>query len=243
MSNFAGKFEGMAKAESKAGRVPNPNLGKAAYLVSSVRMHDSRTGDSFRSELLLTCLWPISDGETHDKQAAPANRPGDKVSHCFFSGDRFLTDFKDFCLKAIGKEAHEEMEIADTLCPAGSFDPPKSDLERLQHMWEHVLPGMVCAFGHDGKPIDAGIFDGQVVIEIGTTQKKVNKKIDKSKPDTKENWVHDADGNPQFGIYSNSYINRRIGFQEVGETLEDEADILRFFGTTENFMELLKEHG
>lgn len=243
MSNFTEKFSGMAKAEVNAGRVPKPNLGKAAYLVSTVRMKDSRVGGGFRCVLDLTCLWGIAEGQTHDKKEVPSNRPGDKVSVCFFSGERFLTDFKDFCLKAIGKEPHEEMEIADAICPKNMFNPPKSDLERLQYMWDEVLPGMVCAFDKEGKPTDAGIFDGQVVIELGTVQKKVNKRIDKAKPDQKDNWAHDAEGNVQFGIYDNSYINHRISFQEVGETLEDEAAVMRFFGTVETFNNLLKEHG
>ena len=244
MSNFAEKFSGMSAAESKSTRTPNPALGKAAYLVSSVRMHDSRTGDSFRAEVDLTCLWPIEEGETCDKAKVPANRPGDKVSICFFSGDRFLVDLKDFCLKAIGKEPQDEMEIADALCPKSNPEYANmQDLDRLHHMWDKVLPGLVCAFdSKSGKPTDAGIFDGAVIVEVGTVQKRVNKKIDKTKPDEKSNWVHDSNGNPVQGIYDNSYINRRIGFQEAGETL-DEAALMRFFGTTEAFMELLKEHG
>ena len=241
MSTLSGRFTGMAKAEVKAGRIPSPNLGKAAYLVSSVRMHDSRNGDGFRAEIAMTCLWSIAEGQTFDKQESPANRPGDKVSICFFSGDRFLSDFKDFCLKAVGKQEHEEMDITDSLCPKADY-PTMPDLDRLRHMWENVLPGMVCATAEDGSTLDAGVFDGQVIVEIGTTQKQVHKKIDKKKPDTKENWVHDAEGQPVSGIYSNSYINRRVSFQEAGEQME-EADILRFFGTTENFMELLEEHG
>ncbi len=237
-NNFTDKFKGMSKAEVRMGRVPNPNLGKGAYLVNTVRMHDGRTG-GFRAEVLLTCLWPIEKGQTYDGKEMDANRAGDKVSVCFFSGEYFLTGFKNFCLKAIGKESHEELEIANVVCPADKY-PKLSELERIALMWEEILPAKVCAVDVEGEPSDAGVFDGQVVVELSTTEKRVNTLVDKTKSDTEDNWTFDKEGNPIFKVYKNTYFNRKIPMQEVGENL-DEDGIKRFFGSIENFMELVEE--
>jgi hypothetical protein len=190
---------------------------------------------------MATALWPIADGKTHDGKEATSNQAGDKVSTCFFSGDYFLKQFKEFCLKAIGKEPHEELEIADAVCPAANY-PDKTELERLEIMWNGVLPGLVCAFDpqNEGKATEAGCFDGQVVVEIGTTEKKHYQKADKSKPDAEDNRVYDKDGVALSSTFTNSFFNRKITMQEVGEKL-DEDGIKRFFGSTDIFMALLKE--
>ena len=239
--NVADRFAGMSKAEASTGRTPNPSLGKAAYLVSQVRMHDNTRKGGYRVEISATCLWEIEKGKTHDGKEAIPNQAGDKVATCFFSGDYFLKQFKEFCLKCIGKEPHEELEIADVMCPESDY-PNTGELERLAIMWNQVLPGKVCAFDSEGANTDAGVFDGQVVLEIGTTEKKHYQKADKSKPDGDENRIYDKDGNALSSIFTNSFFNRKISMQEVGEKL-DEDGIKRFFGSTENFMAILKNEG
>lgn len=242
MNNVTDRFAGMSMAEASTGRTPNPSLGKATYLINQVRMHDNTRKGGFRVEVSATCLWDIENGKTHDGKESIANKTGDKIETCFFSGDRFLKDLKNFCLKCIGKEPHEELGIADQVCPESKY-PNKTELERLEIMWNKVLPSLVCAFDpEDGTATEAGCFDGQVVVEIGTVEKKVYKKADKSKPDGEDNRMFDKDGNALFDIYTNSFFNRKISMQEVGEKLE-EADIKRFFGTVDNFMKILDEEG
>jgi len=233
MSDIASRFKGCAAAEVKAGRVPNPELGKAAYLIDTVRMKDGRNG-GFRTEVNMTCLYGIQAGTTSEGKEAGPNHAGDKVNQCIFSGDYFHKQFKEFCLKAIGKEPHEELEIADYVCPTADY-PGKPELDRLQIMWEEVLPGMVCAFDpKDGSATEAGVFDGQVVLEIGTTEKDVPTLIDKSKGVVDGNFMFDANGNKISKVYRNSYFNRKIGKAEIREKL-DEKDLARFFGSVEAF--------
>lgn len=233
--SIADRFKGCAKAEVKTGRVPNPNLGKAAYLIDSIRMKESTRADKpgFRVEINMTTLWGIENGKDANGNEVECNRTGDKVSHCIFSGDYFHKSFKELALKVIGKEPHEELEIADFICPASAY-PGKSELERLEIMWEQKLPGMVCAFDESGNPTEAGVFDGQAVIEIGTTEKEIAQLIDKKKGDVEGNFVYDASGRKITKTYRNSYINRKIPKDEIKDKL-DEAAIKRFFGSVEAF--------
>jgi len=233
--SIADRFKGCAKAEVKTGRVPNPNLGKAAYLIDSIRMKESSRVDKpgFRVEVNMTTLWGIENGKDASGTEVDCNRTGDRVSHCIFSGDYFHKSFKELCLKVIGKEPHEELDIADFICPASEY-PNLSELERLELMWEQKLPGMVCAFDESGSPVQAGVFDGQAVIEIGTTEKAVLQLIDRKKGEVEGNFVYDANGQKLSKTYRNSYINRKISKDEIKEKLSEE-EITRFFGSVEAF--------
>lgn len=239
--SIADRFKGMNKAEVKGSRLPSPALGKAAFLVNAIRMHDNRDKVGFRVEVSMTCLWPIEKGKTHDNKEVEPNRPGDKVSVCIFSGDYFQKSFKDMCLKACGKEPHEELDIVAVISQMPEYTSlfaGKTELEQLEILWEKVLPGLVCAFDADGKATTSGVFDGQVVLEVGSTEKLIHTLVDKTKPDTEANWMFDRAGNPITKLFSNSFFNRKISMEEVGEKL-DEAAIVKFFGSTENFMEIL----
>lgn len=241
MSNMLDKFKGMNTAQASGStRIPDPELGKAAYLLNSVRMHENRKG-GFRVEVLMTALWGIAPGKTHDGKEAGPNKKGEKVSVCFFSGDYFQRQFKEFCLKVLGMEPHEEMKICDLILPKESCPEGMDDLKRLEHMWDVKLPAMVCALKEDGSAADAGIFDGQRVVEVGTSEKEVHKKLDKKGDDDESNWVFDKSGNPVTNVFRNSYFNRLIGFDEVDENL-DEDDKARFFGSVELFEELKAEN-
>lgn len=229
MSNPIDRFKGCAKAEAGGGRVPNPELGKAAYKIDQVRMKDGRTS-GFRVEISMTSLWGIEPGVDAKGVERGPDRAGTKVSQCIFSGDYFLKNFKEFCLKALGMEPHQELDIANMICPS-SDHPGKDDLARIEIMWETVLPGLVCAFDpKDGSATDAGIFDGQVVVEIGTTEKEIEVKVN-------DQPTFDANGNAITKTYRNSYFNRAIGKAEIKENL-DEAGINRFFGSAKKLEEL-----
>jgi hypothetical protein len=233
--NMLDRFKGLSNAQASSNRIPPPALGKAAYLINSVRMHDNRKG-GFRVEVLMSCLWGLEPGKTADGDAAGPDVSGEKVSFCLFSGDYFLKQFKEFCLTVIGKAPHEELEIADLLCPKSKF-PKMDDLERVAHMWNVTLPGLVCAIDEQGRPVDAGVFDGQRVVEVGTTEKRLNKRIDPKGKDEKSNWVHDETGKPVSTVFRNSYFNKLVSMDEVAEKLSD-AEKARFFGSVERFEQL-----
>ena len=241
MSNFAGAFKGMSTAKVTSGRTPNPALGKAVYLIDSVRMHDGRTG-GYRAQITASCLWGIDNGLNSAGEDVPCNKLGDPVATCIFSGERFQQDFKKFALTACGCAPHNEMDVVDLVCPASDFPEGTDPLTRLETAWDSVLPGMICAFDSNGEPTDAGVFDGQVAVEIVTVENAVTQKVNNKGPDDKSNWVFDADGNPIVKVYTNTYFNRKVPMAEVGETL-DEAGIKRMFGTVEKFGELLKADG
>jgi hypothetical protein len=229
-SNPADRFKGCAKAEVKAGRTPNPNLGKAAYLIDLVRLKESsKEGNpGFRVEIAMTCLWGIEAGQSAAGEAVGPDAKGTKVSHCLFSGDYFHKSFKEFVLKALDMDPSRELEIADMVCPAANYPEGTSELARIEIMWEKVLPGMICAFDPDtGAATEAGSFDGQVVVEIGTTEKEIEKKIN-GQP------AFDANGKPITNVYRNSYFNRKIGKDEILEKLGEDG-IAQFFGTRERF--------
>lgn len=234
--NMLDRFKGLNNAQASSNRIPPPSLGRAAYLINSVRMHDNRKG-GYRVEVLATALWGIEPGTTADGDKAGPVVPGEKASVAMFSGDYFLKQFKQFCLTVLGKAPHEELEIADLLCPKSQY-PNMEDLDRVAHMWNVTLPGLVCAIGEDGKPLNVGAFDdGQRVIEIGTVEKRINKKIDPKGKDEKSNWVHDESGQPVSSVYRNSYFNKLVSMDEVAEKLsDDEKD--RFFGSVERFEQI-----
>lgn len=223
--SIADRFAGSSVIKISASRVPNPALGRAVYLIDTVRMKDGRTG-GFRVEVGMTCLWGINSGVDASGVERGPDHAGERVAHCLFSGEYFSRSFKEFSLKAIGKEPHEELDICDFVCPASEY--PGTELERLTTMWDNVLPAMVCAFDpKTDEATDAGVFDGQVMIEIGTTEKEVEKKVE-GQP------MFDASGNKVVTIYTNSYFNRKIGKAEALENL-GEAGVKKFFGTMDNF--------
>lgn len=242
MSDIMARFKGCATADVRSGRVPNPELGKAAYLINSVRMKDStRPGSTnYRVEIGMTALWPVAAGEDADGVEKGPDAAGTKVAHCIFSGDYFASGMKEFILKCLGMEVSDELQIleylkAQPMC-AGKFDN-MDELTQINTMWEVILPAMVCALEFDGSAKDSGIFDGQVVLEIATTEKKYNKKVDNKGPDDESNWVFDRDGNPVTNVWRNTYLNRKIDKEEVRSSLGDEG-IARFFGSVERFEEL-----
>ena len=242
MSKMSDRFKGMNKADVKSSRLPSPSLGKGVYKIDSVRMHDNTRTDGFRVEVIYTCLYAIANGTDPDGNEVQANRSGDKVSECFFSGDYFLKNFKEFCLTAVGKEPHEELDIVAELSTeptyAAMFEG-LDDLGKLELMWEEMLPGLVCAFDTEGNPTSAGSFDGNVVMELGTVMKRVPELRDKKKGDVDGNYMFDENGQKIMKEYTNTYHNRKVSLQEVGDTLE-EADIKRFFGSTEAFLEKMQ---
>lgn len=236
-------FKGMGSAQVHAGRLPPPALGKSAFLINSVRVLKNRVAGT-RTEIIMTALWGITAGVTCEGNASGPNVPGDRVSHCLFSGEYFQKNFKEFCLAALGKSVSDEMDITDWVCP--KKDPAyasMTDLQRLHYMWDTKLPGLICALDTDGNPVnDAGVFDGQVVIEVAKTEKLVHKKLDAKGADIKSNWVHDESGKPFVSKFPNVYFNRRIPFAEVRQKLDDEA-ITKFFGSMEDFTALLQATG
>ena len=243
MANMLDKFAGMSTAQATGStRIPQPEVGKSAILLNSVRMHENRKG-GFRVEIQGTTLWGIAPGKKSDGTEAGPNETGDKVSVAFFSGDYFHRQFKEFCLKVCGIEPHEDMKLCDILCPADDAQfKGKSDLDRLNYMWDVKLPAMVCAFNEEtGEAEDAGAFDGQRVIQIGTVEKSVHKKINPKGEDEKSNWVHDADGQPIVSVFKNTYFNDLVPFGMVEEKLSED-EIKQFFGSVERFEELKKEN-
>ena len=239
MSNIADRFKGMGQAEVGGMQLPSPNLGRAAFLLNQCRMKDNRKG-GFRVEVSMTCLWPIEPGTAATGQEVAPNRPGDKVSVCLFSGDYFQKQFKELCLKCCGKDVSEELEIAEMLAGMdeyASMFKGKDDLGKINTMWEKVLPMIVTGYTPDGGVQEAGVFDGQVVLEVLGTEKVVRQLIDKSKGDIESNWVFDRSGNPIEKVYQNHFFVRRIDMQEVKEALGEDG-IKRFFGTVDRFEQI-----
>lgn len=234
MSSPLDRFKGLATAKASSGRVPNPELGKAWYLINQVRMKDNERKGGFRIEFSMTCVHGVESGKDADGNDKGPDRAGTKVSRCFFSGDRFLQDFKDAVLKCTGLDASRELDMANMLVPASSY-PGLSELDRIGVMWEQVMPGKVCAFDPaSGSSVSAGVFDGQVVVELNTVEKRVDEKRDKSKPAGPGNQVFDEHGRVITNVYKNSYFNRKVSKAELKDALGDEG-IKRFFGTMDNF--------
>jgi len=67
--NMLDRFKGLNNAQASSNRIPPPSLGRAAYLINSVRMHDNRKG-GYRVEVLATSLWCIEPGTTADGDKA-----------------------------------------------------------------------------------------------------------------------------------------------------------------------------
>ncbi len=235
------RFKGMSTAQaSSSTNTPGPALGKGAYLINSVRMHENRKG-GFRVEILATCLWGIAPGKDADGNEKGPNEKGDKISIAIFSGEYFHKNFKSFCLAASGKTPNEEQEICDLICPKEEY-PNMGDDARLALMWDKVLPAMVCSLNMDGTPAEAGAFDGQSIVTIGTVEKRIHKKIAPKGKDDKSNWMHDANGQPITSVFTNSYFNESVSFKEADDNL-DEKDKARFFGSAERFNEMLAQLG
>jgi hypothetical protein len=232
------RFKGCAAADANTGRTPKPSLGKAVYLITTVRMKDSTRGNGFRVETKYICLWGISAGQNANGTEEGPNNSGDRVADCIFSGDYFHKSFKEFALKCLGMDQSQELDIVNYLkndpeC-AVAFEGCTDDLACIQVMWEKVLPAKICGLKMDGTADAAGVFDGQVVVELGTTEKKSKKKINSQGPNDVSNWVHDNTGKPVETTHQNTYINRKVGKDEIREKLSEE-EIARFFGSTDAF--------
>jgi len=241
MSDPFAAFAGLDKAKAQGGRLPKPALGKAAYLVESIRTKDNERSSGFRTEIIATCLWGIDKGKTHDGQEVAGESVGQKVSHCFF-GDtgnklaRYQQDFKSLCLVILGMQESQELEIADQLKVQGA-----DELARIQQLWTRQLPGLVCAIDPvSGEPTAAGIFDGRAIIELSTSQTKVFKKADKNKPAGEGNMVYDQGGDALSDVYTNTYINNAFTLGVAQEKLS-EAEICKFFGSVDRFNQIKAE--
>lgn len=245
MSNPLDRFKGCSSAEVRMGRTPNPSPGTAAYLINTVRMKDNEMKGGFRSEISLTCLWGIKDGQNADKTPASCNQMGDKVQTCLFgkedllSMERFHQDFKKFALAAMDMTDAQSLDIANALkanpSTASLYEGVTDELEMIKVTWETALPALVYALNPaDGTPAESGVFDGTVAIEIAVVTGTYHVKMDKKGLDDKSNWMHGPDGQPIEKPFENVYFNRKIPKGEIREKLSED-ELKRFFGSVEAF--------
>jgi len=213
-------FKGLSKA-TVSSRLPDPRVGKADYLLNSMRVRENRDGSN-RVQVSLTCLRGLTEG---------SDQKGDKVGIAIFSGDYFLTEFKRWVLAACGVARTDEEEVVEMACELlGDEVKGLDELDRAEKAWEHIAQ-LATAEGQGENA--AGIFDNQVVIQIESIRKE-------GKDEGKGKMVDGVFVPEPIPTYLNSYPNRKVLFSELVDDL-DEKDMKRFFGSEERFMELLEK--
>lgn len=220
-------FKGLSNA-AVSSRLPEPTDGVAHFLIDSMRMRETRDNKDYVA-IRTTCVHEVEGGGA---------RLGDRYGFAVFSGDYFLKELKGWILAMVDLTPADEDQVVEMMAPAADYPKMEED-ERADKAWE-LIAQQTLGLDEDDKPLKdgAGMFDGQVVIQIESKSKEV-------KPKEKVFIEDPATGKmiPKPGkIFVNHYPQHKVAMDEVAGYLTDKQ-VVQFFGSEEKFTELLKSEG
>lgn len=227
-------FGGLSRAKDLGNtRNPDPRPGRMICLLdSSAYIIPDRSPSNF-VKLKMTVAVPLMDskGMKFGEEGYESNEPLDKIDVAYFEDkDGYgASDVKKFALAAFNA-------TPDMLVDAPSLTA------------EETAAGKLCAAefdtGHVGSLLgvddrgipngESGVFNGKMFIEIQAVSKipTVKDASGAKVPKT------DKDGN--IVEYINTYVQRRVSFEEMATLLEDKT-VERLFGSSDKFIELAAE--
>lgn len=217
-------FKGLANA-AVSSRLEDPGDGTAQFLIEQMQMRESRAGKNFLS-IRTICVHSV-DGE--------GARVGERYGFAVFGGDYFHKELKSWILALVGLSGAEEAQVVDIAAPAEDY-PKLDEAERAEVAWEKIAQ-QACGLDENDKPVGAGCFDGQVVIQIDT-RTKAGKATGKF---VKDEQTGEMVPEP-VSTFTNHYPTRQVPMSEVADRLNDKQ-IAQIFGSAEKFAELLKAEG